>query len=503
MNDSNGRLRRELGLLELVGVGVGGIVGSGIFMMPAAVAAESGPLSLVAWAIAGAAMTIIALTYAELGSTYPLTGGPYYFPRRAFGELIGFVVGWGYWVSCFVAVAAVTNAFINYLSFLVPGLAVGMKLTPLGLLAGVATIWLLTLLNVAGVKWGGLYAVVTTVLKVLPLLAFCILGLASLNAQNFLNVPPNWARGIGLGIALSVWAYMGFEDVTIPSEEVRRPKKDIPRSVIAIMATVTIVYLLVSAAFLGLIRWSELGFKEFSWSSLYNLSSPLSDVASAAGLEALSIAILIGAVISTGGCAGVWILGSGRIAFAMARDQLLPRFMSGIHTKFGTPHVGLIISSILSTVTLLAIPFFPAVALVGTLTAIIPYALAALSLVVLRGEEVSRPFKLPAYKLLSFIGFAFATYIAYWSCWPWTLIGLLLIALGLPVYTSLRGFKGFKESYWLWIYLVGIALISLTGDPYFEYENPLPISVLGLLPYPLDLLACTLLSVVIFYLATR
>lgn len=504
-------LRRELTLLTLVGLAVGGIVGSGIFMMPASTVAEAGPAALLSWLIAGIAMTILALVYAELGSTYPRTAGPYVFPERAFGRVLGFVIGWGYWVSCFVAVAAITNAFVNYLSFLVPGLAIGMKLTPVGITVAIVFIWFLTVLNILGVKWGGWYSTVTTVLKVIPLLIFIFAGLLAFRPENYSNFMPRGAVGLGLGVALAVWAYMGFEGVTIPAEEVRNPEKTIPLATIITMTLVTLIYLGVVTIFTGLIRWEALGLKPGDWSSLYELSAPLSDVARGAGLLWLALVVLVGAVFSTGGCSGSWVLYSGRFPYALFRGTRL-EVLTRVHPRYGTPYTGLLLSGILATIFLVLVPFYPAAALVGTLTAIIPYALAAVALPVLRVREpeIPRPFKLPVPHLFAFLSYLFATYIAYWACWPWTLIGVILILIGLPLYLLItRGLswsevtREVRRVYWFWLYLTGIILISLCGDPYFEYENPLPIHVLGYLRTPYDLLACTVLAAVTYYLAVR
>ncbi|MGC1122621.1 MAG: amino acid permease [Candidatus Methanofastidiosia archaeon] len=319
--DSPG-LKRDLGLWTLVALGVGSIIGSGMFAMPAVMGSVAGPALILAVILTGIVTMFLAISYAELGSAFPITGGPYSLPRLALGDVGGFVMGWGYFLYAFVGTAAIIDIFITYLGFYVPGLAVGQTLTHTGTIIAIVALWIFTGINVLGVKWGGLYSVVTTVGKIIPLLLFGAIGFAYMKFGNFTPFLPFGLTGITLAMAFEFWAFTGFESVVVPTEEVKNPGKTIPRAMLLTMGIVIAVYIFICFSFTGMIDWAGLNLKPGDWSGIGNLSSPLADVGKAAGLPILAAIITIGALISTAGCGGDWVLLQGRIPFAMAKDGL-------------------------------------------------------------------------------------------------------------------------------------------------------------------------------------
>src|SRR5208282_2611359 len=212
---ADSKLKKELGLLTLTGVGVGGMIGSGIFSLPAVMASITGPSFLYALLLTGILVTFLALPYTELGSAFPITGGPYALPRLAFGDFGGFTMGWAYFLYAFIGTAAIIDIFVTYLNYYIPGLAVGLTLTPLGIAVAIIFLWAWTALNILGVKWGGLYAIVTTFGKLIPLLLFAGIGLMYLNFGNFSNQFPFGFTGIGLAMSLGFFSFTGFEAVVI------------------------------------------------------------------------------------------------------------------------------------------------------------------------------------------------------------------------------------------------------------------------------------------------
>ena len=183
--DSHSTLKKGIGLWTLFSIGVGGIIGSGIFILPANMAAIAGPGLLLAILFSGVITTFLALAYAELGAAFPITGGPFSLPRLAMGDLGGFIIGWGYFLYLFVGTAGIIDIFIVYLGFYIPGLSVGETLTPLGIGVALMAVWLFTFINIFGVKWGGLYSLITTIGKLIPLLLFCIMGFVVIDGHNF------------------------------------------------------------------------------------------------------------------------------------------------------------------------------------------------------------------------------------------------------------------------------------------------------------------------------
>ncbi len=499
-------LRRDIGLTTLVGIGVGSIVGSGVFALPAIMGSVAGPAFILAIVFTGLVTTVLALAYAELGAAFPITGGPYSLPRLALGNESGFVIGWGYFLYAFIGTAAIISIFVTYLNFYVPGLAVGQTLTPLGILIAVAALWIFTAINVLGVRWGGLFSLVTTVGKLLPLLLFAAIGLAFFQPGNFTPLVPFGLTGITLAMAFGFWAFTGFESVVIPSEEVRRPERNIPLAMLLTILIVIVVYVFIGVSFTGIINWPGLGATAGDWAAIGELSSPLADVSQAQGLVFLAALATIGALISTAGAGGNWVLLQGRIPFAMAKDGLFWGPMQRIHPRFCTPYVSLIFAAILTMVIQIAIPNFPSVALIASITALVPYAAASLSLPILRRTrpEVKRPFRLPFPTAISGLGFVLATLLVYWASWPWTLVGGILMLLGFPLYRLVhRGAPLLAQNVWLGAYLVGIMILSYIGDPNFVFQNFLPIGPLGILTLPYDVVVVAVFAAVIFVWANH
>lgn len=513
MNEQRPVLKREVGVLGLTAIAVGGIIGSGIFSLTAVMSSVAGPLFLVSMVLLGGVVLLLALPYAELGAAYPQTGGPYLFPRKALGSLGGFTMGWGYFLYAFIGTAAILDIFVTYLGFYVPGLATGLTLTPLGVAVALAVLAAFTAVNVVGVKWGSLFAVVTTVGKLIPILAFTGIGLILLHSGNFSagGVAPFGWISVGFAMSLGFFSFTGFEAVTIPTEEVREPRKTIPRVMGLTVGIVTLVYVLLAVAFTGALRWGPLGLQIGDWGSLGGLSSPLADLANGLGFPILAAVIAVGAVISTAGAGSSWVLLQGRMPFAMAKDSLFFRAMARVHPKFGTPYYALVFASVLTGATLILIPSFPAVALIASITALVPYGTAALALLVLRRTEpgVDRPWRLPLAGVLAPSAFVLATVLVYWAAWPWTLVGAAAILVGVPLFFLLPkgdatgAGRGLQHLPWLVTYLAGVTIISFVGDPFYTYQNFLPIAPLGLLPTPWDLGVLVVFGLGVFYWAYR
>jgi amino acid transporter len=478
------------------------MIGSGIFSLPAAMASVAGPSFLYALIITGILVMFLGLPYSELGAAFPITGGPYALPRIAFGDFGGFTMGWSYFLSSFVGSAAIIDIFVTYLNYYIPGLAVGLTLTPMGIAVAVFFLWVWTLMNIVGVKWGGLYAIITTVGKIIPLLLFGVIGLLYLHWANFSNMFPFGVSGIGLAMSLGFFSFTGFETVTIPSGEVKNPGRNIPLSMILTIVSVTAVYVFISFAFTGMINWAGLGFKVGDWASIGTLSSPLANVAGALGLPILAAIAIVGAVISTGGCGGDWVLLQARIPFAMAADKLFFKSMATVSEKGGTPVKALIFASAATMIVQILIPNFPSAALVATITDLVPYAAAALALPVLRRNrpDAKRPVKVPSAFLVAVVGFVGASIFVYWAAWPWTLVGAILMILGAPIfYLFKRPIAGeIKRTAWIWVYLAGLAVISFIGDPFFTFDNFLPVGPQGFVHYPYDTILVAVFSLIIF-----
>lgn len=497
---------KEIGLVTLTAIGVGSVLGSGIFALPAAMAAVAGPAFLLAIILAGIITLFLGMAYAELGAAFPITGGPYSLPRLALGNFGGFVMGWGYFLYLFIGTAAVIDIFIVYLGFYIPGLAVGGTLTPWGVSLAVIALWIFTIINVLGVKWGSLYSLITTIGKLIPLFLFGIIGLAFFKGGNFSPFMPFGFGGVTLAVTLFFWSYTGFEAIVVPSEEVKDPHKTIPWAMILTIFVTIVVYLFIAAVFLGMFDWQSFGFHKGDWKALSTLSSPLSDVSKALGLPLLAALATIGAIIATAGAGGSWVLIQGRMPYAMAKDKLFWSPLAKIHPKFGTPAASLIFTSVLTTVILIAIPNFPSVALIASVTAVVPYAAAVLAVPILRKtrSEVRRPFALPAHKIVAAIGFIMSTYLIYWASYPWNIVGSILMLTAYPAYLFVKR-KNFEwmRNLWIPVYLLGVIIMSILGDKNFVFNNFTPYSPLNKIVMPYDLIILGFFALIIFVWAYR
>jgi basic amino acid/polyamine antiporter, APA family len=265
------RLRRSMGLWMATALVVGNMVGSGIFTLPAALAGEAGPASIVALVFTGVGAMLLALVFANLGRAHPRTGGPYYFARRAFGDFVGFQTAWAYWIAAWVGNAAIAVAFAGYL-----GVFWGEVKTSnwLAAVIAVAAIWTFTLVNILGVRETGLAQLLTTVLKFVPLAVIGVIGLFYLKSGNF--SPFATAHGgfdwhVNAAATLALWAFIGLESATVPAEEVKDPEKTIPRATIFGTLATTLLYVVALVAIVGVL----------SQAALSASSAPFADAANA------------------------------------------------------------------------------------------------------------------------------------------------------------------------------------------------------------------------------
>ncbi len=426
--------RRALGLWLATALVVGNMIGSGVFLLPAALA-DYGGISIVGWLFTGAGAVLLALVFARLGRTYPRTGGPYEYSRRAFGEFIGFQTAWGYWIAIWAGNAAIAIAFVGYLAVFWKGLA-DNALLAVGVAA--AAIWILTALNSFGVKYGGWAQAVTTVLKVIPLLAMATVGLFFINSANF--TPFNLSGGSAFGAvtavaALTLWAFIGLESATVPADDVVRPERNIPRATIWGTIGTTILYILSTVAVLGIIPAAALA----------GSTAPFADAASAAFGGWAGNLVAIGAIIATFGALNGWILLQGQIPMAAAHDRLFPRSF-GFTNKAGVPVFGLVVSSVLITLLMASnytrglVDLFTYTLLLATLTTLIPYAYSAgaelMLLVKDRGSFSGR--RLVKDVVISGLAFAYSVWAIFGAGQEVVFFGLLLLLAGIPVYVWMK-----------------------------------------------------------------
>ncbi len=330
--EQKSKLVRAVGPLGLTAIAVNGVVGAGIFVMPATVAALLGEASPAAYWVAGAAALLIALSFAEAGSLYERAGGPYVYAREAFGAFVGFEVGWMFLLGRVAGAAAIANAFAQYLGYLHPWLA-----TPAGRAGAISgALFAIGAMNYVGVRYGAAIVNLLTVGKLLPLAVFAGVGLIVLDPRGFslTTIPPfGPLREASL---LLLFALGGFEFASVPSEEVINPRKSLPRALIAGVVLGTVIYVLAQIVCLG---------------TLPDAGQDKTPMASAAARFLGSwggLLMTLGAVLSTTGTNSTILLIGPRVLYALARDGQLPAVFGRVHARYRTPHVSVAVFALLT-----------------------------------------------------------------------------------------------------------------------------------------------------------
>ena len=431
------KLKRSLGLWMATALVVGNMVGSGIFLLPASLAGEAGPASIVAMLLTGVGAMLLAGVFATLGRAYPRTGGPYAYTRKAFGDFAGFLTAWGYWIAAWVGNAAIAIAFVGYLTVFwdKPN---DSNLT--AILVAVGLIWLLTAVNVLGTRESGWVQIVTTVLKFVPLALVGLLGLAWMDSGNLTPFAPesggDWH--IGAAATLALWAFIGLESATIPAEEVKDPQRTIPRATIIGTGITVVVYAIATLAIMGVLARDTLA----------ESGSPFADAAGEMWGGDWAKVVALVAMISTLGALNGWILLQGRIPLAAAEDGLFPKQFAQVSGTRRTPVTALVVSSVLLTALVFMnysergtiVDLFTDIVLLATLTTLVPYAWSAAAQVTLfvTDRELFSGVHFLRDSVVATLAFAYSAW-AIWGAGEEVIAkGFMLLTAGIPVYVWMK-----------------------------------------------------------------
>lgn len=423
-----------LGLVACTALVVGNMIGSGIFLLPASLAAF-GPISLAGWIVTSVGALVLAIIFGRLSRIVVKTGGPYAYTRAGFGEFAGFIIAWGYWIALWTGNAAVAVALAGYVGFLVP--AIGASET-YSLAVALLAIWTLTLVNVRGVEEAGFVQIVTTVLKLVPLVLIGTLGFLWIDPTNF--SPWNTSgksdlAAISGAAALTLWAYLGLESATVPSGNVINPEKTIPRATVVGVLIAAAVYIAVTTVAIGVVP-AEL---------LARSSAPLADVSREMWGAVGGMLVAIGAVISTFGTLNGFTLLTGQVPYGAAVDHIFPERMGRL-SRYGTPANALVFSNLLASI-LVAMNFakglvgaFNTIILLAVMSSLLPYALCALAelmILVRSGRTVAGP-EIIKVAVLGAIGFLYALWALYGAGAETVFLGFLLVLVGIPIHVGIN-----------------------------------------------------------------
>lgn len=406
-------LKRQLGAFDLTMLGIGAIIGTGIFVLTSVAADKAGPGMMFSFVIAGFVCALAALVYSEIAAIVPVAGSAYTYSYAIFGELAAWMVGWALILEYAVAAAAVAVGWSGYINGFLHEIDFGL---PLALTAGPADIIVLadgtiseggfnllaflislfvTFLLIIGTAKSARFTAVLVVVKIAALTAFIVLALPAVKAVNFEPMLPNgWGTplsGVGiLGAAASIFfAYIGFDAVSTAAEETKNPNRNVPIGLIGSLTICTVFYLIVAYAAVGAVGAQPGG--ELSLSK-----EPLAFVLREVGYPTVGNWVASAAIIALPSVVLMMIYGQTRVLFTMSRDGLMPAVFSHVHERFHTPHI-------VTMVTGVAVALFAAMFPVGMLADIsnsgtlFAFFMVALGVMVLRRREphLRRPFRTP------------------------------------------------------------------------------------------------------------
>ena len=349
-------LRRQLHRWDLTAIGVNQVIGSGIFLLPSAVAAQIGAWSIPAFVLAGVASMLVALCFAEVGSRFASTGGPYLYTRAAFGRFVGFEVGWMQWVTRVTSWAGVANGIPLALGFYTPALSSGVP--RIALIIGLFVV--LGAINVRGIKHSAWTVNVLTVGKLAPLAIFIVVGLFYVELERFTAFDSvSWPEASAAGLLL-IFAFGGFEVVPVPAGETSDPRGQIPFAMVSTIVVISSVMLLAHVVAMGTL------------SNLTASMTPLADSAVTFMGAAGALLIGLGSVISMTGNNAGQALTASRMLFTLAENEELPPYMARIHQTFRTPATAIVITTGISLALALS-GSFVALATASAVTRLVIY----------------------------------------------------------------------------------------------------------------------------------
>ncbi|NQY34857.1 MAG: amino acid permease [Alteromonadaceae bacterium] len=431
--------KATLGFWTATSLVTGNMIGSGIFLLPSALALYGG-ISIFGWIFSAAGSLALAYVFAKLAKYVRGSGGPYVYTRAAFGDLLGFSVAWGYWICMIAANAAIAIALVSYLSVFFPSLETQ------GITTACVTLfllWFLVLVNLLGIKQAGRVQLITTIIKLLPLIAIALMGLFYLNTEHF--SPWNLSElsdtsAVSASAALTMWAFLGLESANNLAEEVVEPEKNIPRAALLGTLIAAFVYILGSIAVMGLVDPQTLA----------QSRAPFADAAAIMWGNWGYFAIALCAVISCFGALNGWTLCIGQIPMAVAKDGMFPKTFAEQSAR-GVPAKGIIISTLFASLLVLMnysdslVEQFTFIILLATFATVLPYLLCSIAHLFMSSKTTSELYSTPANTIITFSAIIFSCWIIMNIGSETIMLGSLLLLAGVPFYFWMKAGKKTRQ----------------------------------------------------------
>lgn len=407
-----GGLKRALGALDLTALGIGAIIGAGIFVLTGVAAARlAGPGVTLSFVVSGFACAMAALCYAEFAAMIPVAGSAYSYSYATMGELVGWIIGWDLILEYAVAAAAVAVGWSGYLNVILRGtginLPVALTLAPGSApgaiinLPAFLIVLVMTAVLVVGISESARLNSIIVAIKLFAVGVVIAVGVFYVRPANWNPLLPFGWGGIMKGAAVIFFAYIGFDAVSTAAEEVVDPQRNLPLGIMGSLLICTLLYILVAAVLTGMTPYKTI-----------DVNAPLASAFANRGLNLVSGLISLGAVAGLTSVQLVLLLGQSRVFFAMSRDGLLPPTFSRVHPRFRTPYVPTIITGIAVALTAAFLPIQEIAELtnIGTLFA---FSLVCIGVWILRRADPGRkrPFRTPLVPLVPILGVLFCGYL--------------------------------------------------------------------------------------------
>ncbi len=423
---------QKIGLISATSLVVGNMIGAGVFVLPAALS-KYGSIGLIGWLISALGAIILAIIFSSLSKIISdKSGGPYVYSKNGFGDFIGFLVAWGYWVCTWIGNGAIVISVIGASGFFFPAITNNPVFS---VTYGISIIWILTYINTRGIKDSAIVQIITTILKLLPILIVIVFGIFFFDISNFpkFNLTNNSdITIIPIVASLTLYAFLGIESASIPAENVKNPKKNIPKATMIGTLICVLVYFSGTLILFGILPVEI----------MQNSPAPFVDAAEKIGGKYMASFVGLGTIIAGIGALNGWILMTGQMPMAASKDKLFPEVFGKQNSK-GVPLLGLIIGSVLTSFVMLMnyndslVNQFEFLILLSTFICLVPYLFtaASFSLISLRNFKNG---KLIKNIIISVFGFLFSVWAIYGSGKESVFYGFILLLLGIPLYVYIK-----------------------------------------------------------------
>ncbi len=500
------QFNRSIGSIALLFSALGGIVGSGWLFGPMFAAQVAGPAAIIAWIIGGILMILIALTFAELATTFPVAGGMVKFADDSHGPLMSFTVGWMVWLSSVVVAPVETLALLQYAANYIPGIfnSTTHVLTGPGILLAAVLMVIMCVMNAFGAKFFSRTSLaVVTIKLIVPIITLITLFVLTFHASNLTAaggfMPMGW-HGIFAALPLGgvIFSFIGYSPAIQMAGEAKNPQRAIPLAVIGSLVFCICLYVLLQLAFVGAMKPEFLvnGWQHLSFSGD---AGPFAGILAAFGVTWLVVIIYADAIISPFGTAFIYTASTARVSYAMCETGFFPSSFHKLN-RFGVPLRGLIINFVVGMFLFLPFPGWQGMVSFIISCFVISYIIGPIALMTLRRTmpDVKRTFRLPAAGLMTLIAFYVCNLLVYWTGWVTVYKLIIAIIIGFIVF-CIRYCSGkfgpWNKTVWLraaWLlpYFIVLALISYFGS-FGGGKN--------VIPFGIDFIVIAVFSIIAYY----